>query len=793
MPKYTKEELEELMEELGQHRARATELITVYIPEGQNIYTVADQLEAEKSTAKNIKSTSTRKDVANALDKITRFLKDYRKTPETGLAIFCGNVSKTESQEDLQIWTIEPPTPLKVRMYRCDKEFILDPLKEMLAVKEVFGLLVMDRKEATIGLLEGKRIEVIQKMTSGVPSKVRAGGQCLSSDTLIMKENGEILEIKDSHNPLMIVSENFNIEKTEQTPLIAKWENDKNLFRIITKYPRVEIKSSKDHTLFLRTEKGIEEKPLSEINEGDYLIMPEKIDLNLQNQKIVFFPEIKQEFNMKKIAMPEFINHDFARILGYYLGDGAYEIDRISFFEQRKEVAEYYQKLIEQVFGIKSDLRFRQSKNYWQLRVYSRLISQLFRQIYPEKDKTHTGRIPPILLKSSDDSLAAFIGGFFDAEGYVAKTRVSAGFNNKLIARQLQFSLLRLGIVVSINEYDNRRNPYSKGIRYTVSIDDMESLKKFERLIGFASNEKQNKLNKLIKNRSNRSKVRQLVVNGREMARIIRNSGLNTRQFNCPDFFNNKKQLSKEVFKERILDMIKDHDLKKRLEMFYNSNLIVAKIDKIESVGTQRTIDIETKNHNFIANGLIVHNSSQRFHRITEGLTKEFYKRIANEMKEVFFDMPKLKGILIGGPIPTKDEFIDGEYMVTKLREKIIGRKDIGDSDESGLKELVERSHDILASQEIVKEKKLLEKFFERLGNRGEMAIYNEDEIRKAVEYGAVDTIIISKSYDKKKMKEFKKLAESTSANFEVVSTETTEGDQFSKLSGIGAILRFKI
>ena len=69
----------------------------------------------------------------------------------------------------------------------------------------------------------------------------------------------------------------------------------------------------------------------------------------------------------------------------------------------------------------------------------------------------------------------------------------------------------------------------------------------------------------------------------------------------------------------------------------------------------------------------------------------------------------------------------------------------------------------------------------------------NEDEIKKAVEYGAVDTIIISKNYDKKKIKEFKALAQNTSANFEIVSTDTPEGDQFAKLSGIGAILRFRV
>ncbi|MDP3991885.1 MAG: peptide chain release factor 1, partial [Nanoarchaeota archaeon] len=65
----TKRELAEIIQQLENYKARATELITVYIPAGQNIYTVADQLEAEKSTAKNIKSAATRKNVSNALDK----------------------------------------------------------------------------------------------------------------------------------------------------------------------------------------------------------------------------------------------------------------------------------------------------------------------------------------------------------------------------------------------------------------------------------------------------------------------------------------------------------------------------------------------------------------------------------------------------------------------------------------------------------------------------------------------------------------------------------------------------
>ncbi|MBD3247233.1 peptide chain release factor 1 [Candidatus Pacearchaeota archaeon] len=357
-----KDDLEEVVEELEQYKGRHTELISVYIPAGYDINSVQKQLEAETSTAKNIKSTSTRKNVTDALEKIIRHLKTLKKTPKNGLALFAGDISKSEGQQDIQLWAIEPPIALKARLYRCDKTFVLDYLKQQLEVSEVFGLLVMDRKEATIGVLEGKRIEVLQNLTSGVPSKVKAGGQ-----------------------------------------------------------------------------------------------------------------------------------------------------------------------------------------------------------------------------------------------------------------------------------------------------------------------------------------------------------------------------------------------------------------------------------------------SSQRFHRITEGLTKKFYKRIAKEMKKIFYDNEKLKGILVGGPIPTKDEFLDEEYLPTKLHEKVIGRVDIGGSDESGLKELVQKSQKILAKQEIIHEKQILEEFFRKIGEDKGMAVLKEEDTRRALKYGAVDTLVLSKGLDKELSKDLKKEAKRIDSDIEVISTETEEGEQFANLGGIGATLRFAV
>jgi intein/homing endonuclease len=535
------------------------------------------------------------------------------------------------------------------------------------------------------------------------------------------------------------------------------------------------------------------EKPLSDLKNGDFLILPEKINLNLEDQKINFEPIIRQKFNFKNIKIPEKINSELSRILGYYLGDGNYEQDRITFSEQREEIVLYYKNLIENLFGIEGKIKFRESKGYYQLSVYSRALTQLFALFFGTERKTLNGEIPKQILMSSDCSLASFIAGFFDAEGYVSNNRVAFGINNERLAKQIQFALLRLGIIASVNEYDNRRNPYSYEIRYTLAIDDLESLKNFKEIIGFASKEKQLKVKNLISKRSSRNKVRQLVVNGKDVARIIRNSGLDTTRFNCPSFFVNEREMSKEIFKNKILSKIDNLDLRRRLELFYNSNLIIAKIAKIESIGESKTIDIETKNHNFIANGILVHNSSQRYERIVEGKAKDFYRECAEMLKKHFFELKNLKGILIGGPMPTKDEFLKEGLLVTALKNKIIGMKDIGYADEHGIELLVEGSQDLLQQQAIIKEKQLMEKFFNMLGKQKEKTAYGLEPVQKALNLAAVDTLLLSRKLDKKIIAELKEKAESISANVEFVSVETEEGEQFFNLSGIGAILRYAL
>jgi len=177
MDSKSRHELSKQIEFLSSIRGRHTELVSVYIPAGYEISKVMQQLKDEQGTATNIKSKSTRKNVLGALEKVVSHMKLFPNTPPNGLVIFSGNISDKEGQTDIQLFSLEPPEPISVRIYRCDQEFVLDPLKDLIEDKDIYALLIIERNEATIGTLKGKNIEMLEHLTSGVPGKSRAGGQ----------------------------------------------------------------------------------------------------------------------------------------------------------------------------------------------------------------------------------------------------------------------------------------------------------------------------------------------------------------------------------------------------------------------------------------------------------------------------------------------------------------------------------------------------------------------------------------------------------------------------------------
>jgi peptide chain release factor subunit 1 len=174
-----KYKITKMLNDLSKISGHGTELVTVYIPPRRPIYDVIAQLRNESGTASNIKSDLTKTHVQDALSKTMEQLKLYKETPENGLVIFCGAIStgKGIGTEKIEIYTIVPPKPVQISLYRCDDHFWIDHIKEMLKDDKVIGIISIDTQETGLGILTGERWQTIETLTSGVAGKHRQGGQ----------------------------------------------------------------------------------------------------------------------------------------------------------------------------------------------------------------------------------------------------------------------------------------------------------------------------------------------------------------------------------------------------------------------------------------------------------------------------------------------------------------------------------------------------------------------------------------------------------------------------------------
>ncbi len=187
--------------------------------------------------------------------------------------------------------------------------------------------------------------------------------------------------------------------------------------------------------------------------------------------------------------------------------------------------------------------------------------------------------------------------------------------------------------------------------------------------------------------------------------------------------------------------------------------------------------------------------SAQRFARLREGAAKEHYKKVAEYMKEQFLHLGNnLMGIIIGGPGVTIQDFINRDYLTGDLKKKIIGTKDLSYTGDFGLQELLDKSEDLLAAEEVAQEKNIMQKFLQRLVKDEHRVTYGKAMIDKALSMGAVDVLLLSEgSVSEEDIQIYEDKAEESGTDVRVISVETREGVQLKNLGGYAAILRFAI
>lgn len=166
------------LDRLASREGRGTELVSLYVPPGRQVSEVVSMLNNEYGTATNIKSNTTRKNVQDAITKVTQRMKMFKDVPENGLVLFCGAIPQNgPGSEKIELYLISPPEPIQIYLYRCDARFHTEHLEEFLKDKETYGIIVLDSAHASFATVRGKHLDIIKQVTSGIPGKFRAGGQ----------------------------------------------------------------------------------------------------------------------------------------------------------------------------------------------------------------------------------------------------------------------------------------------------------------------------------------------------------------------------------------------------------------------------------------------------------------------------------------------------------------------------------------------------------------------------------------------------------------------------------------
>ena len=234
--------------------------------------------------------------------------------------------------------------------------------------------------------------------------------------------------------------------------------------------------------------------------------------------------------------------------------------------------------------------------------------------------------------------------------------------------------------------------------------------------------------------------------------------------------------------------------------------------------------------------------SARRFERLRDNELNEYYHRVADYAQKIFIDEYDVKGIIIGGPGPTKEGFIREEYLDYRLQNNVIAVLDSSYSGSEGVRELIDKVNDqgIMADYRLMEEKKIVKRFISEVYSGKGLGIYGIYDVINSLKNGFADLVIVTDDItilrleikcnkcqntqekfiernelislkqeltsstcstcgsqdlevsDQDIIEYLEELSLMSGSRLEVISGKTEEGTQLASLGKIGAILRFK-
>ena len=182
--------------------------------------------------------------------------------------------------------------------------------------------------------------------------------------------------------------------------------------------------------------------------------------------------------------------------------------------------------------------------------------------------------------------------------------------------------------------------------------------------------------------------------------------------------------------------------------------------------------------------------SSLRFERLRDDAINEYFKKISKRCTEAFL-IQGLRGVIIGGPAMTKNDFMARGYLHHELQKMVIGVFDVDHTNENGLKEAVAAAEGQLTTCHYVQEKRILDRFWSEAGSDG-LEVSGMADTLKRLKVGQVQTLILSDSLDIETIEGLKNIADQYDTDVLMIGEDEDFGERFTSTVKIGGILRYK-
>ena len=229
--------------------------------------------------------------------------------------------------------------------------------------------------------------------------------------------------------------------------------------------------------------------------------------------------------------------------------------------------------------------------------------------------------------------------------------------------------------------------------------------------------------------------------------------------------------------------------------------------------------------------------SQRRYERERDSSIASFFHRIAEHANTQFIKN-KVNILIVGGPGPTKNDFLKGEYLHYELNNMLLNIVDTQSASKEALKEMLDKSSEILKNMCGPEEKRIVQRLMTELNKQSGLATYGLDSVLGALKDGEVQIAIVTDSTDiieniavckrcghsktkivNKKTQTIQELIESpcekcngvlyevrekdivdvledmasqTDASVEVISSVSEEKASLTALGGFAALLRYK-